>query len=310
MILKKIILISSCSMILAGCTDNGLLFRSNGEYEAKENIIYMIGDPFKVQEITYTPQENYTYNEEGLAGWYSLENDHSVTENGEHRDETQLTGMHKTLPLPSMVKVTNLTNNESVVVRVNDRGPFVNDRIIDVSEAAANILKLDKTKATPVKVEILAEESKKLKKELLDLETKEAMQNSALTVNVVSNDLETQETAEKTLDNSPKKQVEVEPLQPENDVVYSYKATQEEPVQNSKPETGIFIQIGAYKNEKAIDEIQADLPNIKLHNFVKHRKNYNLNCVRTESFKSYEEATFILDKIYQEGYSDAMIIVE
>jgi peptidoglycan lytic transglycosylase len=94
--------------------------------------------PYKVRGVTYKILDNYQdYSEEGIASWYGAKFNGYETSNGEIFDLYQPTAAHKTLPIPSYVRVTNLQNGRSVVVRVNDRGPFHQDRIIDLSYAAA-----------------------------------------------------------------------------------------------------------------------------------------------------------------------------
>lgn len=101
---------------------------------------YKVGKPYQVGGIWYVPKEQPNYNEVGLASWYGAQFHAKATANGETFDMNTMTAAHKTLPLPSLVEVTNLENGRKVVVRVNDRGPFVGDRIIDMSRAAAREL--------------------------------------------------------------------------------------------------------------------------------------------------------------------------
>jgi len=96
--------------------------------------------PYTIRGVTYVPTEDPNYSRTGVASWYGSDFHNQLTANGERYDMTSLTAAHKTLPLPSYVRVTNLDNGSSVVVRVNDRGPFVGDRIIDMSAQAANLL--------------------------------------------------------------------------------------------------------------------------------------------------------------------------
>lgn len=154
-------------LFLTGCTDNGLLFRSFGNYGAEEvNATYKLGSAYQIKDVWYTPKEDYSYKETGVAGWYQ-EEPGKLTSNGEKYDEEAMTGMHKTLPLPSVVRVTNLENGNVAIVRINERGPYVNNRLIDVSQKAAEMLEFNMVGTTMVKVEILPEESKLLKKQLL-----------------------------------------------------------------------------------------------------------------------------------------------
>jgi rare lipoprotein A len=99
-----------------------------------------VGKPYKVRGRWFTPKLDKNYNEVGLASWYGPNFHGRKTANGEIYDMNHLSAAHPTMPLPSYARVTNLTNGRSVVVRVNDRGPFVKGRIIDLSNRAATVL--------------------------------------------------------------------------------------------------------------------------------------------------------------------------
>lgn len=101
---------------------------------------YKVGNPYKVNGRTYRPAVDPNYNRVGLASWYGSDFHRKPTANGEIFDKNRISAAHKTLPLPSIVEVRNLENGRRLFVRVNDRGPFVDDRIIDLSEAAARAL--------------------------------------------------------------------------------------------------------------------------------------------------------------------------
>lgn len=101
---------------------------------------YRVGKPYVVAGKTYTPEEDPTYRAEGLASWYGDDFHGRLTANGEVFDMTSLTAAHPTMPLPSYARVTNLANGKSLIVRVNDRGPYHGNRIIDVSNNAATML--------------------------------------------------------------------------------------------------------------------------------------------------------------------------
>ncbi|MFA7305252.1 MAG: septal ring lytic transglycosylase RlpA family protein [Hyphomicrobium sp.] len=109
-------------------------------YVPKGGGTYKLGAPYKVAGRWYVPHENPNYVENGVASWYGDDFHGRKTANGEVFDATSLTAAHPTLPLPSYALVTNLDNGKSVLVRVNDRGPYVNDRIIDLSQASAKEL--------------------------------------------------------------------------------------------------------------------------------------------------------------------------
>mgnify|MGYP001809721592 CR=1 FL=1 len=96
--------------------------------------------PYQVRGIWYTPKDQPNYNEVGEASWYGQQFHNKQTANGETFDMWVVSAAHKTLPLPSIVEVTNLDNGRKIKVRVNDRGPFVQGRIIDMSRAGADAL--------------------------------------------------------------------------------------------------------------------------------------------------------------------------
>ncbi len=98
---------------------------------------YKVGQPYIINNIKYIPKLVSYYDENGIASWYGPKFNKKLTANGEIFNQDKVSAAHKTLPLPSIVKVTNLSTNKHLFIRVNDRGPFVNDRIIDLSKQAA-----------------------------------------------------------------------------------------------------------------------------------------------------------------------------
>jgi rare lipoprotein A len=129
---------------------------------------YKIGEPYQIAGVWYYPAEDWSYAETGIASFYGGERSGTdfhgkLTANGELYDMNALTAAHKTLQMPSLVRVTNLDNGRSLVLRVNDRGPFARGRVIDVSRRAAQLLGFEGSGTARVRVEILAEESQRLK---------------------------------------------------------------------------------------------------------------------------------------------------
>lgn len=124
---------------------------ANGTYGA-----YKIGEPYEVNGVWYYPREQPDYDETGIASWYGPNYEGRLTANGEVFDGGKLTAAHPTLPMPVKVRVTNLRNGRSLVLRVNDRGPFVGGRIIDVSERAAELLGFHEQGTAPVRVTYLS----------------------------------------------------------------------------------------------------------------------------------------------------------
>lgn len=112
-----------------------------------------VGNPYKIAGVWYHPKEDPTYDQTGYASWYGKDFHGKATANGEVYNMNALTAAHKTLPMPSYVKVTNLANNRSIVLRVNDRGPFVAGRLIDVSRRGAQLLGFQRQGVTRVRIQ-------------------------------------------------------------------------------------------------------------------------------------------------------------
>lgn len=121
------------------------------------NAHYKIGAPYKIDGRWYVPKVDVKYDETGIASWYGDAFHNKLTANGEIFDKRRISAAHKTLPLPTLVEVENLENGRRVVVRVNDRGPFVDDRIIDLSHAAADELGFTAKGLARVRVRYLGE---------------------------------------------------------------------------------------------------------------------------------------------------------
>jgi rare lipoprotein A len=124
-----------------------------GEPIPKGGGYYRVGPPYAIGGQTYVPTEDPHYRAEGLASWYGEDFHGRQTANGEIFDMNSVSAAHATLPMPSYVRVTNLSNNRSVIVRVNDRGPYHPDRIVDVSVKTAILLGFYTSGVAPVRLE-------------------------------------------------------------------------------------------------------------------------------------------------------------
>ncbi|NNE41037.1 MAG: septal ring lytic transglycosylase RlpA family protein [Marinicaulis sp.] len=116
---------------------------------------YKVGKPYKVNGKWYRPAIDDNYNKVGMASWYGKQFHGRQTANGEIFDMNKMTAAHPTLPMPSLVEVTNLKNGRQIVVRVNDRGPFAHNRIIDLSRAAARRLGFEMNGVAKVRVKFI-----------------------------------------------------------------------------------------------------------------------------------------------------------
>ncbi len=117
--------------------------------------VYKVGKPYRVLGQWYYPAVDPDYDETGVASWYGPKFHGKRTANGEIFDQNAITAAHKTLPLPSWVEVTNLQNKRRLIVRVNDRGPYAHNRIIDLSRASAHELGIIRAGTAPVRVRVV-----------------------------------------------------------------------------------------------------------------------------------------------------------
>jgi rare lipoprotein A len=158
--------VATC-LVLANCASSGISSRVDpkygvsssprvvafGEPVPKGGGTYRVGKPYTVAGRVYVPEEDVNYREEGLASWYGDDFHGRLTANGEVFDMASLSAAHPTLPMPCYARVTNLNNGKSLVVRVNDRGPYHGNRLMDVSSRAAELLEFKGNGVARVRVE-------------------------------------------------------------------------------------------------------------------------------------------------------------
>jgi rare lipoprotein A len=142
--LRSLVVLGSLLLVLAGCSSSS------------PRGVYKLGQPYQIQGRWYYPEFDPDYDRVGIASWYGEPFHGRATANGERFDRDVVTAAHPTVPLPSLVRVVNLTNNRELVVRVNDRGPFVGDRLIDLSQEAARQLGFEQQGLAPVRVQFVA----------------------------------------------------------------------------------------------------------------------------------------------------------
>ncbi|MDE6571431.1 MAG: septal ring lytic transglycosylase RlpA family protein [Alphaproteobacteria bacterium] len=203
--MKKIVSLAVLTALVAACTNpsgqpSGSDYGSDGfgeevlvtgEDQTLNNTYllaaapkYYIGSAYKVEDVQYIPVEDLTYNQTGIAGIIPSELNGSKTSNGETFDINQMVATSKTLPLPTIARVTNLDNGSSVIVRVNNRGPFVNTRIMDLSPAAAR--KIGMTGQSKVQVQVLPEQTIAVKNATLGATTTYSVTETVTTTTPVT----------------------------------------------------------------------------------------------------------------------------
>jgi rare lipoprotein A len=146
----------------------GSSHRGGGSGGAPQVGTYKIGSPYTIEGVTYTPKEEFNRVETGVASWYGPGFHGKSTANGERYDQSDRTAAHRTLQMPAIVRVTNLENGQSTVVRINDRGPFARSRVIDLSRTAAEELDVVGKGTARVRIEQLQAESLAVKEVALN----------------------------------------------------------------------------------------------------------------------------------------------
>ncbi len=249
---------------------------------------YKVGTPYQIAGKWYHPAVDYGYEETGIASWYGPNFHGKTTANGETFDKYDLTAAHRTLPMPSIVKVTNLENGRALRLRINDRGPFARGRIIDISERGAELLGFKVKGTARVRVRILADESRAIAERAKRGEKPARMTQRKAPV-------------------APRSAVVAKAPRPAPVTAQSLNgAVTTEPVRN----TGIYIQAGAYSNPanagRAETRLGAIGPVEVAPISVRGRDLYR---VRVGPIASVSQADGYLDKVIRAGYDDARIVV-
>lgn len=210
------------------------------ENSTTENIFYLIGDPYFIEGVKYTPKEDYSYSEVGLATFYDKELHNQKTLNNDLNKVTELLGRHKTLPLPSIVKITNLENGLSLTIKVIDRHDD-NASVIQVSRKVAQLLRFYKNRMARVKVEILSDPSKQWK-------------NVTMSIN--------DEDFNSTVESAPTEIVSISNIDDDNEES-SMQEDVEQPIElgfEKVENLELFLHINNFKNyediQKIVNEIQ------------------------------------------------------
>lgn len=233
---------------------------------------YKVGKPYRIKGKLYTPKEDPNYSETGVASWYGPKFHNRKTANGEIFDRYGMTAAHRTLPLPSVVKVTNLQNGKSIKVRVNDRGPFAHNRIIDLSERAAGKLGFKEAGVAKVKVEF------------------DRVETAALFHDGVS---------DKLFRSKPKQRVARHHTSPEHTTLEA----------RTQQFDDHFIQTGAYSSRDSANNIAnglGEIGNVRVEETS--FKGNILYRVKVGPYKSSSEAGKALEKVAYMGFNDAILV--
>ena len=294
-ILLLLFLIQSCTSgveVAANLGKKYLIPKEERTITAKP--IYKIGNKYNIKGKFYFPKKDLHYNKTGIASWYGPKFHGKLTANGEIYNQNALTAAHKTLPLPSAVKVTNLQNNKTIVLRINDRGPFVNDRIIDLSSKAADILDLKRNGTGLVRVVILKEKSIALENlakkgffpEIIDLPKIEVPE------------VKTPKITSVKIDRNKKNYKSVKKI-----IKYD--------LNNLKKEYKIYIQLASFssaQNAEIMKEKVSYIEKVKIYKKIKMNK--TLYQVKAGPFTRVEKVDELHSLLLQKGMQGAKIIIE
>lgn len=280
---------------------------------------YKIGDPYKIADVWYYPKVDYRYSETGIASWYGPQFDGKPTANGEIFDMNQISAAHRTLPLPSIVRVTNLSNGRSLKVRVNDRGPFAHGRIIDLSRRSAQLLGFEMQGTAKVEVTVLESESRQVASAYgQQIETPDTQQapppTAAPRVAVTSATLEPPPgTRAAPPPNSSHAVVAVQeaPVRVVRQEAPTPAVTEEVTIVPVSGDTRIYVQAGAFSrfdNANRLRAILSPIGKVEIHQVQNVEQ--PLFRVRFGPMQTVEEADRMLETVLQSGQQNAQIVID
>ena len=274
--------------------------------------VYRIGNPYQIGGTWYYPREQPDYDETGIASWYGPGFYGRLTADGELFTSQDLTGAHKTLPMPVNVRITNLENGQSLVVRVNDRGPFAQGRIIDVSERAARLLGFYEKGTARVRVQYVAR---------ADLPNGQPQPFGAGTPETVQNALPPAPSGTVETDalapvpgvkEAPPKQVAAAP-KAQSPTIGSADAGALPTGQVTRVPvpavTHLFVQLGAFSNYQNALRLATHMgADVKISTI--QRGGQTLYRVRSGPFATTDDADQALTSLLNRGAADAHIVVD
>lgn len=282
--------------------------------------LYKIGEPYQINGIWYYPNEDYSYDETGVASWYGPDFDGKYTANGEIYDMNALTAAHRTLPMPSMAQVTNLDNGRSLVLRINDRGPYARGRILDVSRYGAQLLGFDNAGTARVRVTILADASRQIATEMktAGLYQRKASGPPPIEGKILASANAPIPVRPVTVAPPPlETPLEAPPETPPKTLPAAQKGAKPPGVlklPSTTPAKGwdLYVQVAAFSNRAAAGRLSDQLRRlgpslVTPTQIINHKPLYR---VRVGPFKSTREGDLMLDKIINAGHLDAKLVVD
>jgi rare lipoprotein A len=270
---------------------------------------YKVGKPYQIAGVWYYPEVDLEYNETGIASWYGPGFHGKRTANGEIYDQDGLTAAHRTLPMPSMVRVTNLENGRSIVVRINDRGPFKHGRIIDLSRRGAELLSFMKKGTAKVEVQILETESRQAAAVAQSRDASSDAPDPAPVVPVVKASLPADGSDGIVL----VPLAPPAPAQPSRVPTRQMVETQPDGRVTRQVVTAgdIYIQAGAFLHRDNAKRLSSSLANLGETSISEKRINDKMFYrVRLGPMRSVAAADRLLASLITKGYTDASVVVD
>jgi rare lipoprotein A len=313
--LRPIACAALCCFGLAACAETEFLVHTakqvrGGSDSGTKLGRYKVGAPYQIKGAWYYPAEDYEYSETGIASWYGPNFHGKKTANGEIYNQNDLTAAHRTLPMPSAVRVTNLENGRSIVLRINDRGPFARGRIIDVSRRGAQLLGFERNGTAKVQVDILEDESRQLKVAALNEDSQQIQVVASPREAVVSQPLPSNGTPAPA-PTARQEPVSSQPLEPTPLSSSRVPALSDEVEILPVSPTGIYVQAGAFSRlENALrmrDKIFGMGPTQISRFAVSGSEIYR---VRIGPLKTVDIADSTLSQVVDAGVNGARLIVE
>jgi len=309
--LRNTILLSVTAIIMSSCAETQLVVHGAKEIAGTTKRsgpntkgYYKVGKPYRIENTWYYPAEDFNYTETGIASWYGPKFHLRRTANGETFDMNALTAAHRTLPMPSMVRVINLSNGRSLRLRINDRGPFARNRIIDVSRRAAQLLGFQRKGTASVRVEIIPDESQRMKMSALNRKISNSEQIVAGPVTrevVIQKPIHGQQATIQSI-KLPPKRAKVETTQPSPINVKNV------PVADKNQ---MYVQVGAY-----IDFANASKVRIRMSDYgpawLSEKKvgGQKFFRVRIGPMLTLERADKVLSQLISSGFPRAKIVID
>jgi rare lipoprotein A len=309
------------ALLVAGCSENELVVNYSkvlAQTQQPAAQAYKIGQPYQVAGVWYYPKVDYGYDETGIASWYGPDFHGKPTASGEIYDQNGLTAAHKTLPLPTIVQVTNLENGRSLKLRINDRGPFVNGRIIDVSRRAAQLLGFHQNGTARVRVQVLADESMALAAALTGGSgvpaglSQPPVPDAAPTVAVTAQPLPSTTGAAGPV---PSTAPAVPSAANTASAATTHTLDAAQPdgrvTQTAVKPTGIFIQAGSFTQLANAQKLTAELSRMGAATMTPIKVGtQQFYRVRLGPIASVTEADRLLERLVQTGHTEARIVVD